>query len=125
MECSVYCLKQAPAAFKYHLTSFFKSKNFKAVNDAGTVWMLTQVSSVIITACYVDDVLHFTNDQKLYSVFRQSFEKQLDVMSSDTVDVYLGNGVIIDKSKWKVALSQSHYILSCLDCFGLLTCNPC
>ncbi len=29
----------------------------------------------------------------------------------------------IDKSKRKVALSQSHYILSCLDCFGLSNCN--
>jgi hypothetical protein len=123
LERSVYGLKQAPAAFKDKLTSFFKSKNFKAVNDAGTVWMLTQGSSVIITACYVDDVLHFTNDQKLYRIFRQSFEKQFDVKSSDTVDVYLGNEVIIDKSKRKVALSQSHYILSCLDRFGLSNCN--
>ncbi len=85
--------------------------------------MLTQGSSVIITACYFDDVLHFTNDQKLYRIFRQSFEKQFDVKSSDTVDVYLGNEVIIDKSKRKVALSQSHYILSCLDRFGLSNCN--
>ena len=123
LERSVYGLKQAPAAFKDKLTSFFKSKNFQAVNDSGTVWMLTEGSSVLITACYVDDVLHFTNDQKLYRKFRQSFEKTFDVKSSDTVDVYLGNEVIIDKSKRKVALSQSHYILSCLDRFGLSSCN--
>ena len=123
LERSVYGCKQAPAAFKDKLTSFFKSKNFQAVNDSGTVWMLTEGSSVLITACYVDDVLHFTNDQKLYRKFRQSFEKTFDVKSSDTVDVYLGNEVIIDKSKRKVALSQSHYILSCLDRFGLSSCN--
>ncbi len=85
--------------------------------------MLTQGFSVIITACYADDVLHFTNDQVLYRIFRQSFEKRFDVKSSDTVDVYLGNEVIIDKSKRKAALSQSHYILSCLDRFGLSNCN--
>ena len=39
LERSVYGLKQAPAAFKDKLTSFFKSKNFKAVNDSGTVLM--------------------------------------------------------------------------------------
>jgi hypothetical protein len=114
LERSVYGLKQAPAAFKDKLTSFFKSKTFKAVNDSGTVWnlwMLTQGSSVLITACHVDDVLHFTNDQKLYRVFRRSFEKQFDVKSSDIVDIFLGNEVIIDKSKRKVAISQSHYIL--------------
>ena len=110
LERSVYGLKQAPAAFKDKLTSFFKSKNFQAVNDSGTVWMLTEGSSVLITACYVDDVLHFTNDQKLYRKFRQSFEKTFDVKSSDTVDVYLGNEVIIDKTKG-CAVSESLYPL--------------
>ena len=43
--------------------------------------------------------------------------------SSDTVDVNLGIEVIIDKSKQMVALSQSHYILSCLDCFGMSDCH--
>ena len=123
LERSVYGLKQAPAAFKDKLTSFFQRKTFKAVNDSGTVWMLTQGPSVLITACYVDDVLHFTNDQKLYSTFRKSFEKEFDVKSSHTVDVYLGNEVIIDKSKQMVALSQSHYILSCLDRFGMSDCH--
>ena len=37
LERSVYGLKQAPAAFKDKLTSFFKRKNFTAVNDSGTV----------------------------------------------------------------------------------------
>ena len=85
LERSVYGLKQAPAAFKDKLTSFFKRKNFTAVNDSGTVWMLSQGSSVLITACYVDDVLHFTNDEKLYHSFRKSFEKEFDVKSSDTI----------------------------------------
>ncbi len=52
------------------------------VNDSGTIWMLTQESPILITACYVDDVLHFTNDQKIYPVFVQSFEKGLDVKSN-------------------------------------------
>jgi hypothetical protein len=65
LERSVHSLKQALAAFKNNLdklTRFFKSKNFTAVNDCGTVWMLTQAqsqgSSILITACYhdVDDV---------------------------------------------------------------------
>ena len=38
-------------------------------------------------------------------------------VKSDIVNVYLDNEVIVDKSKRKIALSQSHYILSCLDCF--------
>ncbi len=78
LEHSDYGLKQAPAAFKPEnkLTRFFKSKKLTAVNDSGTVWMLTQGYSILITACFVDDVLHFTNDQKLYRSFRQSFEKE-------------------------------------------------
>ena len=77
LERSVYGLKQAPAAFKEKLTSFFKNKNFKAVNDSGTVWMLSQGSSILITACYVDDVLHFTNDQKLYAHLVNLLKKHL------------------------------------------------
>ncbi len=89
------------------------------MNDSRTVWMLTQGSSVLITACYVDDILHSNNDQKLFRVSRQSFQKQFDAKSSDIVDLNLGNEVIIDNSKREVALSQSHYILSCLDRFAL------
>ncbi len=64
-----------------------------------------------------------SHDEKLYHTFRKSFEKEFDVKSSDTVNLYLGNEVIIDKSKRLVALSQSHYILTCLDRFGMSDCN--
>ncbi len=66
LKHSIYCLKQAPAAFKDKLTTFIKGKNFTAVNDSGTGWILTQGSSTLITACNVDEVLHFTNDKKKY-----------------------------------------------------------
>ena len=37
LERSVYCFKQAPAAFKDKLTRFFKRKNFTAVKDSCTI----------------------------------------------------------------------------------------
>ena len=77
---------------------------------------------MLINACYVDDILHFTNSRRLYREFCKAFQKEFDVKSSDTVDVYLGNEIIIDNTKRKVVLSQSHYILSCLDHFGMLDC---
>ena len=36
---------------------------------------------------------------------------------------FFGNEVTIDNAKHKFALSQSHYILSCLDCIGMIDCN--
>ena len=53
--------------------------------------------------------LPLTNSRRLYIDFCKSFQKEFDVKSFDTVDVYLGNEVnevIGDNSKRKVGLSQ-------------------
>jgi len=97
-----------------------KSVKCSSANAAGTVWVLRRGNEILINACYVDDILHFTNSPQLYREFRKAFQKEFDLKSSDHVDVYLGNEISIDKNKRKVVLSQSHYILSCLDRFGLL-----
>jgi hypothetical protein len=123
LERSVYGLRQAPAAFKDKLTAFMKSAKCTPANDAGTIWILRRGTEILINACYVDDVLHFTNSASLYRDVCKSFQKEFDVKSSDTVDVYLGNEVTVDNAKRRVVLSQSHYILSCLDRFGLIDCN--
>ena len=123
LEKSVYGLKQAPAAFKEKLTNFMKAAKCTSANAAGTVWICRRGHEILINAVYVDDILHFTNSPQLYRDFRKLFEKEFDLKSSDVVDVYLGNEISVDKTKRKVVLSQTHYILSCLDRFGMLDCH--
>ena len=99
-----------------------KSAKCTPANDAGTIWVLRRGTVILINACYVDDDLHFTNSARLHRDFCKSFQKEFNVPSSDTarVDVYLGNEVTVDNAKHRVVLSQSHYILSCLDSLGMI-----
>jgi hypothetical protein len=119
----LYGAKQAPACFKKVLVEFLKLQGFTAANDAQTVFIKQQGKSILICACFVDDILHLTNDTNFYRSFRKEFEKRFDLKSNDHVDVYLGNQIIVDKSKSTVSISQKHYIQSCLEKFGLASCN--
>ena len=121
-----YCLygaKQAPACFKGVATEFMLSEGFTAVNDSQTVWIKSQGRSFLINAWFVDDVHHCTNDLSMYRSFRKRFEKRFDLKSDDHIDVYLGNRLLHDRAKGTVTVSQEHYLLACLEKFGLANCN--
>ena len=123
LNACLYGAKQAPACFKKVLTEFLLAEGFTPVNDAQTVFVKHVGNSILICACFVDDVLHCTNDLGLYQSFRKRFKTRFDLKSDDSVDLYLGNRIVVDSSKHTVSVSQKHYILSCLDKFGLNTCN--
>ena len=121
-----YCLygaKQAPACFKGVATEFMLSEGFTAVNDSQTVWIKSQGRSILINAWFVDDVHHCTNDLSMYRSFRKRFEKRFDLKSDDHIDVYLGNRLLHDRAKGTVTVNQEHYLLACLEKFGLANCN--
>ena len=119
----LYGAKQAPARFKAVLTAFMIAEGFRAVNDAQTVWIKTERNSVLINAIFVDDVHHCTNDLVMYRAFRKKFEKKFDLKADDHIDVYLGNQIIHDREKGTVTVSQQHYVMACLEKFGLAQCN--
>jgi hypothetical protein len=96
------------------LTEFLLTEGFTPVNDAKTVFIKRQGKSILICACFVDDVLPCTNDLDLYRSFRKRFEGLFDLKSDDSVDLYLGNSIVVDSSKHTVSVSQKHYIMSCL-----------
>jgi hypothetical protein len=121
-----YCLygaKQAPACFKGVSVEFMLSEGFTAVNDSQTVWIKQQDNSILICAWFVDDVHHCTNDLAMYRAFRKRFEKRFDLKSDDHVEVYLGNRIQHDRVKGTVIVDQEHYVLACLEKFGLARCN--
>ena len=55
--------------------------------------------------------------------FAKRFEKRFDLKSDDHIDVYLGNRLLHDRAKGTVTVSQEHYLLACLEKFGLANCN--
>ena len=59
----------------------------------------------------------------MYRSFRKRFEKRFDLKSDDHIDVYLGNRLLHDRAKGTVTVSQEHYLLACLEKFGLANCN--
>ena len=74
-------------------------------------------------ATFDDEVHHCTNDLAMYSSFRKRFEKKFDRKSDDQIDVYLCNHIVQDRAKGTVTMSQEHYLMACLEKFGLADCN--
>ena len=119
----LYSAKQAPARFKAVLTAFMIAEGYRAVNDAQTVWIKTKRNLVLINAIFVDDVHHCTNDLVMYRAFRKKFEKKFDLKADNHIDVYLGNQIIHDRKKGTVTVSKQHYVMACLEKFGLTHCH--
>ncbi len=46
-----------------------------------------------------------------------------EIKSDDHVDSYLGNRIIHDRFRGSVTVSQGHYLMACLERFGLANCN--
>lgn len=61
----------------------------------------------------------------MYRSFRKHFEKRFDLKSDDHVAVYLGNRIQHARIKGTVTVDQEHYVLACLEKFGLTVarCN--
>ncbi len=59
----------------------------------------------------------------MYCSFRKRFEKRYDLKPDDHVQVYLGNQIEHDSVKGTVTVDQEHYVLACLEKFGLNRCN--
>jgi hypothetical protein len=119
LDNCLYGAKQAAARFKSVSREFMIAEGFTAVNDSQTVWIKTQENSLLICACFVDDVHHCTNDLSKYRSFRKRFEKRFDLKSDDHVQVYLGNRIKHDRVKGTVTVDQEHYVLACLEKFSL------
>ncbi len=61
----------------------------------------------------------------MYRSFRKRFEKRFDLKSDDHVqlEVYLGNRIQHERVKGTVTVDQEHFVLACLEKFGLNRCN--
>jgi hypothetical protein len=87
------------------------------------VWFKPHIKSVLYCSTFVDDVQHCTNELAMYRAFRKHFEKKFDLKSDDHIEVYLGNHITQDRIKGTVTMSQEHYLMACLEKFGLAHCN--
>jgi hypothetical protein len=116
------------------LTAWFRDNGYKPANDLETVWIKkvpekrTPIGSIvyggmIVHALYADDFLHFTNNPKLYQMFKDQFQKRFDIKTG-AVSTYLGNKVTVDRNRQNVVLDQAEYVSKLLDRFGMKDSNP-
>ena len=58
----------------------------------------------------------------MYRSFCKWFEKKFYLKSDDQIEVYLGKRITQDRAKVTVTMSQEHYLMACLEKFGLTDC---
>ncbi len=72
---------------------------------------------MIFHALYADDFVHFTDNPKLYQMFKVRFPKCFDI-NSGLVSVYLENRVTVDSNRQNVVLDQTEFVSDLLERFG-------
>ena len=133
---AVYGLHHAPVKFKQEVTAWFQDNGYYdwPANDSETVWIKTvpekRTSTGSIVSCgtivhalYADDFLHFTDNPKLYQVFKDQFQKRFDIKTG-SLSVYLGNRVTVDRTRQNVVLDQTEFVSELLERFGMKDGTP-
>jgi hypothetical protein len=131
---AVYGLHQAPVKFKQEVTAWLRENEYRPANDSETVWIKRVPEKrspvgtivhggIIVHALYADDFLHFTDNPKLYQMFKDQFRKRFDIKTG-SVSMYLGNRVTVDQNRQNVVLDQTEFVRELLERFGMKDSTP-
>jgi hypothetical protein len=78
---------------------------------------------MIVHALYADDFLHFTDNPRLYQMFKDQFRTRFEIKTG-SVSMYLGNRVTVDQSRQNVVLDQTEFVSELLERFGMKDSTP-
>lgn len=88
------------------------------------VYVVKNTHGVLIIHLHVDDSLLVCSSKLLLDSFVTFLDSVFDVKWTKSPSLYLGIKVSFDAVNRTCSLSQSHYIESTLDRFGMTNCNP-
>ncbi|MBW0558206.1 hypothetical protein O181_097921 [Austropuccinia psidii MF-1] len=118
LKKAIYGLKQAPLAWYRRLSSWLLSIGFKISKSDACVFF-SEGKDPIWLFLHVDDIGIFG---KNLSNFKEKIEREFQTKILGKADLMLGIKITHDTNS--ITLSQSHYIDSLLDLYGMKNCKP-
>ncbi|KAG6465891.1 hypothetical protein O3G_MSEX015473 [Manduca sexta] len=120
---AIYGLKQASKMWYDKINKILLQKlHFKKTASEPCVFYHKDKNHLIILALYVDDMLLFSTSSSIKETVKNALMHEFEMRDLGPIHNILGMKVI--KSKNKVTLDQSGYILKVLEKFNMLDCKP-
>ena len=121
---SMYGLKQAAKCWNDTISSFLMELGFGRLEGEPCVFQLVREKAFIVLALYVDDILSFSNDQRLAEFVKSKLAARFQIHDLGELSSFLGMKVQRDRKAGKLFVDQSSYAAKVLQSFGMDQCNP-
>ncbi|MBW0483911.1 hypothetical protein O181_023626 [Austropuccinia psidii MF-1] len=118
LKKAIYGLKQAPLAWYCRLSTWLMKFGFKISKADSCVFYLEKPESIWLFL-HVDDIGIFG---KNLTEFKTAIEREFQTKMLGKADLMLGIKIIHQYDS--ITLTQSHYIDSLLDTYGMANCKP-
>lgn len=120
---SLYSTKQAARRWQQHFGSTVSEFQLVQINSDTTFHILQSSLGLLIIYLHVDDSLVFYNSDELFEKFKTFIDARYSLKWTMKPLLYLGIKLDISDDGSHVSISQSHYIETTLELFGMLNCE--
>jgi hypothetical protein len=120
---SLYSLKQAPQAWYSRFASHLVSLGFTKAKSDTSLFIYRRGTKTVYLLLYVDDIVLTISSQQLLHHAIDALKKEFSMNDLDPLHHFLG--VVVQRHRDTLFLSQHKYTLDILTRHGMSNCNPC
>ena len=124
LKKAIYGLKQAGRCWNKKITSVLEQQKLKRSQADPCVFYSTSEKKILIVTLWVDDVIIFSNNEKLKKQIKFNLEKHFDMKDLGPVKKCLGMNISRNRASGELFIDQKDYIQQVLKRFGMEECHP-
>lgn len=121
---SIYGLKQAGNVWNKELDEKLKELGFTRLKSDYCCYMRESGNEFVMAMVWVDDILSIASEGRFNDMLEKDLGKFFEIKSLGKPDFLLGTKVTQDPENYSISLSQTAYIETLLEKFGLQNLNP-
>ena len=124
LKKAIYGLKQASRAWNLQFHGVLLDLGFTCTHSDAGVYHRQDDGGILIIIFYVDDITILGDNLKNIGKLKSMLSNRYEMSDLGEIDSYLGVQIKRDRSKKRIEIDQSRYILEIITRFGLSDANP-
>uniref|UniRef100_A0A2A4JA71 Integrase catalytic domain-containing protein n=1 Tax=Heliothis virescens TaxID=7102 RepID=A0A2A4JA71_HELVI len=124
LQKSIYGLKQASRQWNLKLDGVLQKIGLTRSKIDPCIYYCIKQSTMIFVAVWVDDLIIFTNSNKLKSDIKEKLKKEFYMKDLGEAKQFIGINISRNRKEGKIMLDQRNYITEILDRFSMTESKP-
>ena len=120
----LYGLKQGGRIWNAKIDNYLKSQGYTPSDADPCIYVKHKKGKMVVIALYVDDTVIASNCNDLLKSAKTMLSEKFDMTDLGEVESILGMSIKRDRKIGILTISQSAYLQSVLERFGMADCNP-